>query len=271
MNNTLSLNNKQEIPLLGFGTWQVQAGTGKQAILTALEVGYKHIDTAEMYQNHAIVGQAIKESNVPRESLFITSKLGLDKRSSTAVTAATTQYLQELQLDYLDLLLIHWPDKQSNMQETLQGLAQVQNSGLVRSIGVSNFTVEHLKQVQNSGITIQMNQVELHPTLPQTELVTYCQEQHIAVTAYCPLARGQALQLPAVQVIAAAKQVQPSAVVLRWLLQQNIIAIPKASSKEHIQANFAALSLSLTETEMANITNQTEQNNRLVHPEFAEF
>lgn len=271
MNTTTILNNGHTVPLLGFGTWQVQGTSGQAAIQTALEVGYRHIDTAEMYQNHTIVGAAIKASAIPREELFITSKLGLSQRSSSEVVQATTQYLEELQLTYLDLLLIHWPDSTSNLNETLAGLQQVQEQGLVNSIGVSNFSINHLEQVTDLGVKIQMNQVEIHPTLPQDELVEYCQRHEIHVTAYCPLGRTEDLQQPIIKEIAAKKNTNAASVIVRWLMQQQIITIPKASSREHIQANFAALSIMLTPEEMALIDTIEPTNNRLVHPDFAEF
>jgi 2,5-diketo-D-gluconate reductase B len=271
MNTTTILNNGKEIPLLGFGTWKVQDTVGLHAIQTALQVGYRHIDTAEMYQNHAIVNQAIATSGIARSDLYITTKLGLNKRSTAEVIQAAAQYLEELGLSYIDLLLIHWPDSTLDINATLLGLQEVQAQGLVRSIGVSNFTIPHLEEVLDLGVQIQMNQVEIHPTLPQHALVEYCQRHSIHITAYSPLGRTHDLQLPIITEIATNKNVHPSSIVLRWLIQKEIIAIPKASHIEHMQANFSALSITLTEEEMHRIDAITENNNRLVNPDFAEF
>jgi len=183
MQTTLTLNNGQQIPMIGYGTWKVRAEEGYQGVKHALEAGYKHIDTAEIYNNHFVIAKALQEAGVPREKLYITSKLWMDKRSSKAAQEATKQYLKELKIDYLDLLLIHWPDSSVDVMETLQGMKEVQQQGLVRSIGVSNFTENHIQPILDAGINIQMNQIELHPSLPQPKLVAFCQQHSIAVTA----------------------------------------------------------------------------------------
>lgn len=268
---TLPLNTGHTIPLLGFGTWKLNGLEGKEAIKTALEVGYRHIDTAEMYDNHTQVAAAIKQSGIVRDELFITSKLGLERRSTAEVRNAIEQYLTELELEYLDLLLIHWPDSSTDLEETLTAMKIAQEAGLVHNIGVSNFTIKHLEQVEQIGIPIQNNQIELHPTLQQPELVEYCQKRTISVTAYCPLGRTADLTHPTIATIASECDTSAAQVILQWLRAKHIIAIPKAGSKKHMISNFASLQSELTPEYIDQIDQISAQNNRLVEPEFAEF
>lgn len=268
--HTIKLNDSLSLPALGLGTWQLTGPTCQQAVTTALTMGYRHIDTAERYGNHPEVGRGIKESGIARNEFFITSKLWMDHLTKDTVRPTFEQFLKDLQTEYLDLLLIHWPNRTVPYQETLSEMQKLKSEGLIKAIGVSNFSIHHLEEALSSGVEIVTNQVEFHPSLTQPDLKKFCDTHTIVVTAYSPLAQGADLKLPLIQQLAQQYSATPAQVVLAWLRQRNIIAIPKGSNEEHLKDNFASLNLTLSSSEIESI-NALNTNNRLINPDWAEF
>lgn len=238
-----------KIPLRGFGTYKLQGARCQEAVKRALEVGYRHIDTALIYENQEAIGQAIE--SFPREQLFITSKVWNDQLTAPAIRRACDRALSELQTDYLDLWLIHWPNPDVPIKESLHAMARLQEEGRVVQIGVSNFTIPLLEEALATKIPFSVNQVEINPYRQERELLHFCAERGIHVTAYTPLARGRSLEEGAIRLIAKRHGKEPSQVVLRWLEQQGISAIPKASTLDHIRSNFAIDGFTLDEEELA--------------------
>ncbi len=259
-----------KIPVLGSGTWQVKGEQCVQAVEIALEIGYRHIDTAKAYGNHHEIGQVLKRSSIPREELFITSKLWRDFLHKSQVAPELKQTLEELQLDYLDLYLIHWPDSSVPIRETLEALQECKEQGLIKALGVSNFTVAHLNEAATAGVEISNNQVEFHPSLNQEELKDFCDKHGIRVTAYSPIAQGQDLELPLIQKLAQKYDRSPSQVVLNWLIRKNIVAIPRSKDRKHLLDNWKTLEWELRPEEVKQI-DQIGGHNRLVKPSFHEF
>jgi len=264
------LKDGTEIPLIGLGTWQLEGDICYHAVKTALEIGYHHIDTAYIYSNHSFVKEAIKGFNI--EDLFLTTKIWREHLEPEKVEFATDLCLRQLAVDYVDLMLIHWPDNKLKMYETINKLYQMKDKGKVKSIGVSNFTINHLKDLIANGVEISVNQVEFHPYLYQQELLEFCKEYGIAVIAYSPLARGNVLKDSVIQTIAQKYSKTPSQVSLRWILQKEMIAIPKASSKNHIKENCKIFDFELSTEDMSLIDNIYLQNSqRIIAPDFHEF
>ncbi len=258
------------IPILGFGAWPLKGEQCVASVRTALEMGYRHIDTADGYANHPEVGRAIRDSRVPREEIFLTSKVRRDDLQKDAVIAAGKRFLTELQTDYLDLVLIHWPSQTIPMEETFEGFQALKDQGVIRNFGVSNFTVARMERALAITDGIIDNQVEYHPSLNQHDVLAYCQSKNIAVTAYSPIAKGRDLHLPIIQELAQKYRRSASQVVLNWLISKNIVAIPSSGSAAHIEDNFRALEWELAPDDVA-LIDQVHANNRLTQPSFEEF
>lgn len=266
----IQLHSGVLMPIFGLGTWQLTGPTCTKAVSTALELGYRHIDTAWIYGNHHEVGTAIRQSNIPRQEIFVTTKVWRDNLSAERILTQCQESLEELGLEYVDQLLIHFPNSYYAIEDSMQGLMNIKEKGLARSVGVSNFTINHLKNIKNAGYNIDVNQVELHPTLMQPELREYCQQEGIALVAYSPLARGQDLALPSILEIAVSHNVTPSQIILAYLMAHGLVVIPKASSKNHLEENLASLNIILSPDEIARI-DEEDKDMRLINPEYAEF
>lgn len=249
----VTLNNGVEMPQLGFGVFQVPDGETTAAVAAALAAGYRSIDTAAIYGNEAGTGRALAESGIPREELFITSKLWIDDLGYESTLAAFETSLARLGLDYLDLYLIHWPAPEADKYaDSWLALERLLADGRVRAIGVSNFLPEHLQRLIDLGGTVPaINQVELHPALQQRDTAVFNAAHGIATEAWSPLAQGAVLDAPAIIDIAARHQRTPAQVVLRWHLQQGRIVIPKSVTPARITANLDVFGFTLSAEELA--------------------
>ena len=246
------LNNGVKMPVLGLGVYKSGEDT-KQAVLDALAAGYRHIDTATLYKNEALVGEAIRESGIPREEIFITTKLWNDDMRSGKQMEAIEQSLKLLGTDYVDLYLIHWPVS-SALESSWKVLEQIYKEGRARAIGVSNCHMEHLMRVMAVATVVPaVNQVECHPYLSQKSLRTFCNNVSITMEAWSPLGRGNVLSDPVIGQIAKKHGKTPAQVVLRWELQENWIVIPKSVHKERIVENSQIFDFELDKEDMAKI------------------
>jgi 2,5-diketo-D-gluconate reductase A len=243
------LNDGNTIPQLGFGVFQIAPDQTAQAVRRALDVGYRHIDTAEMYVNERGVGQAVRASGLDRGDVFITSKLGNGAHRPDDARRAFERTLAELGSDYVDLFLIHWPLPSlydGDFVSTWQALEEFHRDGRARSIGVSNFTVEHLDRLlAETDVVPAVNQIELHPYLLNAELREYGEEHGIATEAWSPLARGGVLDDPAITAIARRLDRTPAQVVLRWHIERGSIVFPKSTTPARIAENFAVFDFRL--------------------------
>jgi 2,5-diketo-D-gluconate reductase B len=242
-----------EIPALGFGTWMLHGQCCQGAVEAALAIGYRHIDTAQAYGNEREVGEAIAASGVAREHIWVTTKLPPGRLDAETVPVSVDRSLRDLRVDYLDLLLIHWPDPSVALEETLGAMRKLQEQGVVRHLGVSNFPIPLLDQALRLA-PILCNQVEYHPFLSQSRLLKRAQEADFALVAYSPLARGKVSGNAVLRRIGHQHGKTASQVALRWLLQQDKVApIPKAASVAHIEENYAIFDFELSPSECAAI------------------
>ena len=252
----ITLNNDTTIPQLGFGTYQVTPETTKAATLAALEAGYRHIDTAEMYGNEKEVGEAIAESALNRSEIYVTSKLNNGFHDRADALAAFDRTLDALGFEYLDLFLIHWPlPAVGDFVETWKAMEEMQRSGRVRTIGVSNFQQEHLQRLFDETDTVPaVNQIEVHPYLTQDTLRAFNTEHGIATEAWSPLAQGAVLSDPVITGIADRLGKSAAQVTLRWHLQRGDIVFPKSVTRSRVDENFALFDFVLTEADIVAIT-----------------
>lgn len=250
-----TLLSGQKMPMIGLGTWQLNGKECIEVIKSAFEIGYRHIDTAFVYSNHKEIGKAIK--SLDRNELFVTSKLSLDqvneKNVASSVRVAVENALKELSLDYLDLYLIHWPDRTKPLFAIYEEMQELCNEGILRNIGVSNFTIHHLQDFLQKGFKIAVNQVEFHPYLFQSELWTFCKQEKIQIVSYRPLGKGILLQDKVFEKIAKKHQKTKAQVILRWILQKKVAVIPKAANREHLMENISIFDFELSEEEMKQI------------------
>jgi 2,5-diketo-D-gluconate reductase A len=254
----LQLNNGRTIPQFGFGVFQVTPEETVDATVAALEAGYRHIDTAQMYGNEREVGEAVRKFGIERDEVFITSKLNNGFHLPDDARAAFDLTMETLGLDYIDLFLIHWPLPtlyDGDFVSTWQVLEEVYRDGRARSIGVSNFQVNHLNRLAaECDVVPAVNQIEVHPYLTQTELREHCADKQIAVEAWSPIARGQVLDDPTITAVAASHDKTSAQVVLRWHIQRGDIVFPKSVKPERIRENIAVFDFELSADEMQAIT-----------------
>ncbi|MCQ8242381.1 aldo/keto reductase [Rhizosaccharibacter radicis] len=248
---TISLNDGHSIPQLGFGVYQVPAAEARGVVGTALEAGYRSIDTATIYRNEEGVGQAIRDSAIDRNEIFLATKLWNDDQGYDSALRAFDASLGRLGLDHVDLYLIHWPQpSRDRYRDSWRALEKIKADGRARSIGVSNFTVAHLERLLGDhGVVPSLNQIELHPGLPQDELVRFHREHNIVTEAWSPLAQGD-LDNSVVRELAAKHSRTPAQVVLRWHMQRGVVAIPKSATPSRIRENIDVFDFGLDDDDM---------------------
>lgn len=266
----LTTRNGLALPAIGLGTWPMTGSECTQAVRQALELGYRHIDTATAYDNEAAVGQALRESDVPREQIHLTTKVWWDRLTPKAMRQSLEDSLRALGTEQVDLFHIHWPSQDWDLARSIETLVALRDEGKARSIGVANFPLGLLRQVvETLGAPLSAIQVEYHVLLGQQPLLDYARRHDLLLTAYTPLVRGQAAAQPVIQAIARKHGVLPSQVALKWLLDQDGVAvIPKAGSRENQLANLAASNVQLDDEDRAAIAG-LPKDQRVVSPAFA--
>ncbi|MDQ4213900.1 aldo/keto reductase [Microbacterium sp. ASV81] len=254
----ITLNDGTTIPQLGYGVFKVDPADTERAVSEALEIGYRHIDTAAIYGNEAGVGAAIASSGIPRDELFITTKLWNDRHDGDEPDAAIAESLDRLGLDHVDLYLVHWPTPaRDNYVHAWEKVVAIRDRGLARSAGVSNFLVPHLERIAaETGVLPAVNQIELHPAHQQREVVSWARDHGVKIEAWGPLGQGKydLFSLPAVADAAAAHGRTPAQVVLRWHLQHGNIVFPKSVRAERLRENLDLFDFALSDVEFAAIS-----------------
>lgn len=260
------------IPVFGLGTFRLKGQQAIDSVRMGLELGYRHIDTAQIYGNEAEVGRAIRDSRIAREDLFITTKVWTTNFEGDNLITSLEESLEKLGVDEVDLTLIHWPvpEEQVPLAEYMTSLLEARQQRLTRQIGVSNFTIRHMEQAIAAigADNIATNQVEIHPFLQNRKVADFASQHRIPLTAYMPLAYGKVMQDETLQRIAAAHGATAAQITLAWLLQQGFIVIPSSTRKEHLRANLAARSITLSGEEMQAIAG-LDRGERLANPDFA--
>lgn len=261
----LTLPSGAQMPVIGLGTYEqlpdyTPARADHEIITRALRIGFRHIDSAIFYETHEDIRRALRETGVERSEVFITTKVYRDKLGYDDVLAECERSLEELGTDYLDLYLVHWPNKDTPMEETFRAMGRRIEEGTVRDMGVANFTRINLRKALDASRTpIAVNQVEFHPLLNQDALLRFCGDNGICVTAYAPIAQARVLDEPVLQDIGEAHGKSPVQVSLRWLVQKGLAAVPKASSDAHLTANLDVFDWELTDEEMRRIDGMGKQ------------
>ncbi|WP_198661992.1 aldo/keto reductase [Halorussus litoreus] len=260
------------MPMFGLGTYQMEEyDECFESVQQGLRMGYRHLDTAEGYHNEEAVGDAVTESEVDREDLFVATKVGPDNLDYDHVLTAAEESLDRLGMEYLDLLYVHWPTGEYEATDTLDAFAELRGEGMIEEIGVSNFTVDLLEEaVEVSEEPIFANQVEMHPLCPQTELRQFCAQDDVDVelVAYSPIARGDVEDVDELQEVADKHDATPQQVSLAWLREQEVTAIPKATSEDHLRENWLSLGLDLDDEDVEKIDG-IEERRRIVDPDEA--
>lgn len=261
-----------DVPEIGLGTYKLHDKECSRAVRTALDIGYRHIDTAQMYENESEVGQAIKESGVARDEIFVTTKIWHESLAGDQPIESLKESLKKLDMERVDLTLIHWPSPNNEvpMADYIGALNESREQGLTRYIGISNFTIAHVDEARRvpGGEHIVTNQIEVHPYLANRKVVKHCQDRGLQVTGYMPLAVGKVMKEPVLQEIARTHDVTPAQITLAWLAQQGIVVIPSSTRPEHQKANLAALELKLSGEEIAKI-DALDKGARIANPDFA--
>jgi 2,5-diketo-D-gluconate reductase B len=262
--------NGARIPILGLGTWDIRGRTCARIVEQALRLGYRHVDTAQAYENEREVGEGFRASGVKRDEVFITTKVWWTHFAPLDLERSVKESLARLRLSEVDLLLLHWPSPAVPLGETIGALCRVKKTGLARHIGISNFTVALVDEaVKLSSEPLVTNQIEYHPYLDQSKVMAACRRHGLSVTAYSPIARGRVASDETIKRIAAAHKKSASQVTLRWLVQQNVIAIPRTSKVERLSENGTIFDFALSDAEMAEISSLAQPRGRLVNASWA--
>lgn len=256
------------VPSFGVGTFRLEGEVVKSSVLNALEVGYRVIDTAQIYGNEASIGEALAESNLPREELFITTKIWVDNMSKAKLISSLKESLDKLKTDYVDLTLIHWPGNRENVEEYMKALLEAKSLGLTKQIGVSNFNIELLNKAFDAvgKGNIATNQIELSPYLQNRKLVSFMRENGIQVTSYMTLAYGDVLKDPLIIDIADKYKATPAQIVLAWALAKEYAVIPSSTKRENLKSNLEAKKIQLS-SEDIDLIDDLERNGRQVSPD----
>lgn len=282
INSKLNLNNGTQIPCVGYGTFRTPADVAEKAVADAIKVGYRHIDTAAVYGNEEAVGKGIKDSGIAREDLFVTSKLWNDNRGYDEAKKAFQETLERLQMDYLDLYLIHWPANQKQFgtdaskinAETWRALEDLYDEGKIKAIGLSNFMPHHIVDLMKTArIAPAVDQIEVHPGWPHTEQVKYLQAHNILVEAWAPLG-GQGAQVltnPTILQIADKYNKTAAQISLRWVLQQGIVPLPKSIHENRMIQNTEIFDFALTDDEMRKISFLTNLGGQCADPDEVDY
>lgn len=261
-----TLSNNMKIPVIGFGTWQTpNDDTGVNAVLAALKAGYRHIDTAQGYENEQAVGKAVKQSGIPREEIFITSKLTNAMHGYDNTMSSFDKTLHDLGTDYVDLFLIHWPNPikfrdswQQTNAETWKAFEELYEAGKIRAIGVSNFRQHHIEELMKTAkISPMVNQIRLCPGDTQDELVAYCRERDILLEAYSPLGTGTIFSVPQMNAIAMDYGKSVAQICIRWSLQNGFLPLPKSVNEDRIKENLDVFGFELSDADMKTIAGLT--------------
>lgn len=261
------MNSGNGIPLLGFGTWPLKDDDVERCVGMALEAGFRHVDTAQMYGNEKHVGRALKASGVARRDLYVVTKVGPGNVAARAFRSSVEKSIEDLG-GPVDLLLIHWPPPDSELDAVIDMLAEAHGAGLARNIGISNFPAAPMRRAAAlSPVKLINNQVEFHPLINQAKVLAEAQRLGMTLSAYCPLGRGIVLKEPVILDIAKKHGRPPSEIALRWIAQQGVAAIPMTTKRDNAVSNFKALSFSLPDEDMRAITALTAKNRRVVAPE----
>ncbi len=262
--------NGARVPQLGLGTWELRGDVCAKMVAEALKLGYRHIDTAEMYGNEEAVGEGIRASRVARDQIFVTTKVWFTHLERGPLLQAAKESLARLKLDYVDLYLIHWPNKLVPLEETIGALNEVKERGLAKNIGVANFTVTLVREAAKlSKAKLVNNQIEMHPYLDQSKVIAECKKQGMSVTAYSPIVKGAAVQDKTLQKINAAHKRTAAQVSLRFLVQQGIIVIPRTSKPERLSENAAIFDFELSNEEIKAIHALAVPDGRRINPSWA--
>lgn len=278
ISDTFSLPNGYKIPCVGFGTMQTDGDAAVTAVKAAIKAGYRHIDTAAVYGNEASIGEALKNTGVSRSELFVTSKLWNAERGYEKTKAAFKKTMIDLQLDYLDLYLIHWPasahqfsDWETVNKETWRAMTDLCKAGLIRAIGVSNFLPHHLSSLMETEIQPMVNQIEYHPGQIQEETVTFCKENNILVEAWSPLGTGRLLSNPQLQEIATKYEKSVAQLCIRWCLQNDVLPLPKSVTPSRIIENTAVFDFVISDDDMSTINSMHYLGGSGLHPDKVDF
>ena len=279
LSDSFVLSNGYKIPCIGFGTWQTPDGeTAISAVKAALKCGYRHIDAAAVYGNEISVGQGIRESGINRSDLFVTSKVWNSERGYKKTLNAFAKTLADLQLDYLDLYLIHWPASSSRHPdwdklnlETWRAMTDLYESGKIRAIGVSNFLPHHLAALMETEVPPMVNQIEFHPGQMQHETVTFCRKNSILVEAWSPLGSGRLLANPLLSSIAGKYDKSVAQLCIRWCLQHEVLPLPKSVTPTRIAENAEVFDFSIAEDDMTAIDKMTSVGGSGLHPDHVNF
>jgi diketogulonate reductase-like aldo/keto reductase len=260
--------NGAAIPAIGLGTWTLRDDACVEAVQAAIAIGYRHMDTAARYENEEAVGAGIRASGLPRTDVFVTTKVWHDSLAPGDLERSAEASLKRLRLEYVDLLLIHWPNLDIPLRGSIDALCRAKRVGLARHIGVANFTVALLEEAAAlAGEPLAANQCEYHPYLDQTPVLAVCRRHGLALTSYCPLGRTSVLSEPLVHDIAARHGKTPAQIVLRWHVQQpGIVAIPKSGNRQRMAENISVFDFKLSDEEMRRISSLARPDGRMISP-----
>jgi 2,5-diketo-D-gluconate reductase B len=262
--------NGANIPLLGLGTWDIRGDVCKRIVEQAIRLGYRHVDTAQAYENEREVGEGIRNAGIPRDQIHVTTKVWWTQLAPADLLRSTRESLAKLKLDYVDLLLIHWPNSSVPLDQTIAALCKAKRDGMAKHVGISNFTTALIdKAAQYSTEPLATNQIEMHPYLDQSKVIAACEAKGISVTAYSPIVRGKAGDDPVLAKIGRAHKKSVAQICLRYLVQQGIIAIPRTSKVERLAENSEIFDFELTPAEMSEIQGLARPDGRMVSPSWA--